>query len=304
MRLSAMLMIFLLTGPLATADTIFFKNGTRVDVPKTWEEDGKIKCEMYGSVVGYPKKNVLRVEKNTLEEEAGGYSQADFEREVKKVFAATIIERVQYNASNKKIGYILFKPRPEYFGTGDKVNKIMAIESARLFRNIVEMQGLGLIIPLSGKEYRLAIPRSRIEQWYRLDFAAMHGDPDAWRSNFIQKYDSKKQRAKFAAKFVEVKGGKGTAKASPGTNPVAAISRSKAKKDLKSDLAKRYPGKYSAQKMLLDAGMKAYDSLSGLPGNKINNEILGGLMKRYYPKFSAIKMLYENNIKAYRELQN
>jgi len=49
----------------AHADTIFFKNGARLDISKTWQEDEQVKCKMYGQEVGYPLKDVLRVEKNT-----------------------------------------------------------------------------------------------------------------------------------------------------------------------------------------------------------------------------------------------
>lgn len=45
------------------SDTVFLKEGTRWDVGKTWEEDGQIKFELYGSIVGFPKQDVLKVEK-------------------------------------------------------------------------------------------------------------------------------------------------------------------------------------------------------------------------------------------------
>jgi len=59
-----LLMCLVATLP-ARADTIFFKNGARLDIAKTWQEDGLVKCEMYGQAVAYPLKDVLRVEKNT-----------------------------------------------------------------------------------------------------------------------------------------------------------------------------------------------------------------------------------------------
>ncbi|MBN2108516.1 MAG: tetratricopeptide repeat protein [Deltaproteobacteria bacterium] len=57
--------IFFAPALPARADTIFFKNGARLDIPGTWEADGQIKCALYGQEVGYPLKDVLRVEKNT-----------------------------------------------------------------------------------------------------------------------------------------------------------------------------------------------------------------------------------------------
>jgi len=89
-----------------------------------------------------------------------------------------------------------------------------------------------------------------------------------------------------------------------GQNIVASIPRSRVKQDLKARLGEKYAGSYSTQKMLLDAGMRAYDELCGLPGNQVNNEILTGLIKKYYPSFSTIKLLYKSNIKAYHELND
>jgi hypothetical protein len=43
------------------ADTIVFKDGSRIDVTKAWEENGQIKCKIAGVVIGYPKKDVKRI---------------------------------------------------------------------------------------------------------------------------------------------------------------------------------------------------------------------------------------------------
>ncbi|MBW1779002.1 MAG: hypothetical protein JRJ54_15680 [Deltaproteobacteria bacterium] len=43
------------------AHTIILKNGSQFDVNTAWEEDGKIKCEMYGAMVAFPKEDVSRV---------------------------------------------------------------------------------------------------------------------------------------------------------------------------------------------------------------------------------------------------
>jgi cytochrome c556 len=56
--------------PLFTcADTLVLKDGTRIEVKNYWEEDGQIKFQKYGSVIGYPKSNILMIEK---EEGASG----------------------------------------------------------------------------------------------------------------------------------------------------------------------------------------------------------------------------------------
>lgn len=86
-------------------------------------------------------------------------------------------------------------------------------------------------------------------------------------------------------------------------NPIASVSRSKAKSDLKESLVREYANHYSTIKMLLDKGMDSYDWLCKVPGNSVNNGILSDLKKGYYPHFSTIKMLFESNKKAYQELR-
>jgi len=54
---------FLLSFSYAYADTIYFKNGMRLDIEEAWEDDGKIKCKIFDSVVVYSKEEIDRVEK-------------------------------------------------------------------------------------------------------------------------------------------------------------------------------------------------------------------------------------------------
>jgi len=56
-----MVVIFAAT---ATSDTIYFKNGTRLDIEKSWEEEGKIKCIMFGNEYEYNKDEIERIERN------------------------------------------------------------------------------------------------------------------------------------------------------------------------------------------------------------------------------------------------
>ncbi|MBI5844291.1 MAG: hypothetical protein HZB23_06450 [Deltaproteobacteria bacterium] len=48
----------------AFGDTIFLKSGEIMISPKVWEEDGMIKCEQSGGVVGFPPNRLDRVEKD------------------------------------------------------------------------------------------------------------------------------------------------------------------------------------------------------------------------------------------------
>lgn len=60
-RIYLFVVIFALITSPVFADTIILKNGKRITVGQTWEEDKQIKCERFGSVIGYPKSMVERV---------------------------------------------------------------------------------------------------------------------------------------------------------------------------------------------------------------------------------------------------
>jgi len=68
----ALLFIFLMLPTLAGADAIVLKNGNRIEAQKVWEEDGCIKCDQFGGVVGFPKREVLRIEREQSDEELDG----------------------------------------------------------------------------------------------------------------------------------------------------------------------------------------------------------------------------------------
>ena len=68
----ALLFIFLMSPSLAGADAIVLKNGNRIEAERVWEEDGDIKCDQYGGVVGFPKGEVLRIERQQGYEELDG----------------------------------------------------------------------------------------------------------------------------------------------------------------------------------------------------------------------------------------
>lgn len=42
---------------------IVLKNGKRIKTEGAWEEDGQVKCMRFGAVVGYPKADVERIER-------------------------------------------------------------------------------------------------------------------------------------------------------------------------------------------------------------------------------------------------
>ncbi|MFC1886440.1 hypothetical protein ACFLZM_05230 [Thermodesulfobacteriota bacterium] len=48
------------------ADIIHFKDGKQIKTKQAWEEDGVVKCYRFGQIVGYPQKNVKRIEKEAI----------------------------------------------------------------------------------------------------------------------------------------------------------------------------------------------------------------------------------------------
>ncbi|MCP4339838.1 MAG: hypothetical protein GY799_13345 [Desulfobulbaceae bacterium] len=125
----------------------------------------------------------------------------NFVNTLSKFFPKSVLKS---SAFDKGTGIIIFRQNTEYFGTGDKINKIHAIESARLFRDVSELKALRMTIPLSDKTYVLNINRQTIQRYYNINFGSLKGDLEAWRTKFIQQYDSKRLRARFAAKFVRI----------------------------------------------------------------------------------------------------
>lgn len=70
MKKLLILLLSLLLCPLfASADVVVFKNGKRIETKGAWEENGQIKCYLYGGVVAYPKGQVERIERGRVEEE-------------------------------------------------------------------------------------------------------------------------------------------------------------------------------------------------------------------------------------------
>jgi len=59
------LVFFFSTARLLLADAIIFPDGEKTQCyHRAWEEDGLVKCDIYGTTVSYDKKKVLRIEKS------------------------------------------------------------------------------------------------------------------------------------------------------------------------------------------------------------------------------------------------
>lgn len=133
---------------------------------------------------------------------AGGAWASEFQDKAERIFSPSIIESVSESGANGKISFKIPERMPDYFVSADKTNKVFAIESARLFRDVPSLKRLTLKIPNDGIVQVLDISRADIQKYYGLDFAAMNGDLNTWHEEFIQRFDTKELRADFVRNFV------------------------------------------------------------------------------------------------------
>lgn len=92
---------------------------------------------------------------------------------------------------------------PTYYETGDKANKVLAIDSVRIFRDVPVLKRLIVTVPREGKRSQtLDVTRADVEQYYKIDLADLERHSSKWRERFIQQYDNKQARAEFVERFV------------------------------------------------------------------------------------------------------
>lgn len=53
---------------LADADIIYLKGGRKINVGDTWKDGDLIKCKIYGGIVGFEKKDIIKIEKERANE--------------------------------------------------------------------------------------------------------------------------------------------------------------------------------------------------------------------------------------------
>lgn len=94
---------------------------------------------------------------------------------------------------------------PDYYESGDKANKVLAIESVRIFREVPDLDRLTVTVPRDGKAQTLDVTRAQIEQYYKINLSELAGNPSAWREDFIQQYDNENSRAEFVKTFATEK---------------------------------------------------------------------------------------------------
>ena len=134
---------------------------------------------------------------------AGGAWASEFLDKTERIFSPSVIESVSELGGIGKISFKIPERMPDYFESGDKANKVFAIESVRLFRDVPSLKRLTLKIPKTEGTQVLDISRADIEKYYGVDLSVRSGDPAAWREGFIHQRDTKDSRADFVKRFVK-----------------------------------------------------------------------------------------------------
>lgn len=91
----------------------------------------------------------------------------------------------------------------DYFTTGDKTNKVLAIESARWFRDLPSLERLTLTVPAETGSITVELDRLTVERYYNVDFDELRADEslDSWRAQISEPHNNKEPRAEFVRRF-------------------------------------------------------------------------------------------------------
>ncbi|MCO7537637.1 hypothetical protein NJH24_23010 [Pseudomonas asiatica] len=129
----------------------------------------------------------------------------EFSDKVERVFSSSVVKSAEGSGATGNIEFKVPDRQPDYFESGDKANKIFAIESVRLFRDMPDLGRLTITIPRSNTAQTLNVSRSQVEQHYGITLSTLKADPGAWREQFIQVNDNPEARAEFVQEFVTAK---------------------------------------------------------------------------------------------------
>lgn len=135
----------------------------------------------------------------------GNACASEFSDKVERVLSSSTIDSV---SESGKAGTVVLKipaRAPDYYESGDKANKILAVESVRILREVPDLDRLKVTVPRDGKSQTLDVTRAQVEAFYKISLSDLAANPSSWRESFIQPYDNKQSRADFVKKFVTEK---------------------------------------------------------------------------------------------------
>jgi hypothetical protein len=135
----------------------------------------------------------------------GNACASEFSDKVERVFSPSVFESAHESGSTGTVDFKVPDRHPDYFETGDKANKVFAIDSVRIFRDLPKLNRLIFKVQREGFIQTLDVTRSQVEQHYELSLSDLAANPSNWREDFIQPFDNRKSRADFAERFVTQK---------------------------------------------------------------------------------------------------
>ncbi|SMF23416.1 MULTISPECIES: hypothetical protein [unclassified Pseudomonas] len=133
---------------------------------------------------------------------AGNAWADEFSDKVERIFSSSVVKSAKESGSTGAIEFKIPDRQPDYFETGDKANKVFAVESVRVLRDMPGMDRITMTIPRPHKAQTLDVSRAQVEQHYDISLSALKSDPGAWREQFIQQHDNAASRAEFVQEFV------------------------------------------------------------------------------------------------------
>lgn len=133
----------------------------------------------------------------------GNACASEFSDKAERAFSS--IDSVSETGSTGKVSLKVPERTPMYYESGDKANKVFAIDSVRVFRDVPKLERLVVTIPREDKVQTLDVTRDQVEQHYGINLTDLAANPSSWRESFIQPYDTKQSRAEFVKKFVTEK---------------------------------------------------------------------------------------------------
>lgn len=133
------------------------------------------------------------------------YADDAVDQTIGRTFDSSIIQSAELKANKITIKLKTPDVMTNYFTTGDKANKVFAIDSCRLLRNNPDLKHISIWLPMPDGMRVMSVSRKEIEDYYGVDFAAMKDNMDLWRESFVLVYDNKESRQRFVDRFVEVR---------------------------------------------------------------------------------------------------
>lgn len=132
----------------------------------------------------------------------GNACASEFSDKAERAFSS--IDSVSETGSTGKVSLKVPERTPTYYESGDKANKVFAIDSVRVFRDVPKLERLVVTIPREDKVQTLDVTRTQVEQYYGISLSDL-ANPSNWRESFIQPHDTEQSRADFVKKFVTEK---------------------------------------------------------------------------------------------------